>query len=151
MLYRVHWKPKSASIVDFRPQLLKVRCDALYLKMIFPEHSNRLESVLAWSLKRIVGIYRNIFRHTSSIFIRLNYWFTVARRFYLTGGMTNLYSFYRGSLEWPFSEIFLSNASLWNQYKLIAFNIFSCTIFIIYCKILIITVISNKTTNELTI
>ena len=43
------------------------------------------------------------------------------------------------------------HASLWNQYKFIAFNIFSCKILIISIKILIITVISNETTNELTI
>ena len=54
--------------------------------------------------------------------------------------MTNHYSFIRSSLEWLFSELFLSDASLWNQYKFIVFNIFSCNIFyMIYCKILIIT------------
>ena len=61
--------------------------------------------------------------------------------------MTNLCWFIRGSLEWPFSESFLSDASLWNQYKFIAFDIFSCIILVIYSKILIITVISNETTN----
>ena len=74
-----------------------------------------------------------------------------SRRFYLTGSMTNFYSFIRGSLKWPFCELFVSDVSLWNQYKFIAFNIFSCIIFIIYCIILIITVISNEKTNELTI
>ena len=58
--------------------------------------------------------------------------------------MTNLYSFIRGSLEWPFSELFLSDASLWTQYKFAAFNIFSCIILIIDCKILIITVYLMK-------
>ena len=54
--------------------------------------------------------------------------------------MTNHYSFIRSSLEWLFSELFLSDVSLWNQYKFIVFNIFSCNIFyMIYCKILIIT------------
>ena len=72
-------------------------------------------------------------------------------RFDLTGCMTILYSFIRGSLEWTFCELLLSDASSWNQYKFIDFNIFLCTIVIIYCKILIITVISNKTTNELII
>ena len=64
--------------------------------------------------------------------------------------MVKLYSFTRGSLELPFSELFLSDASLRNQYKFTAFNIFTSYIFIIYCKILIIAVISNETTNELT-
>ena len=60
-------------------------------------------------------------------------------------------SFIRDSLEWPFSELCFSDASLRNQYKFITFSIFSCKTLIICCKILIITVISNKTTNELTI
>ena len=46
-----------------------------------------------------------------------------------------LYSFIRGSLEWPFSELILSDASLWNQYKFIA---------VIYFNILIIAVIPNE-------
>ena len=58
--------------------------------------------------------------------------------------MTSLYSFIRGLLKWPFSELFLSDASLRNQYKFIAFNIFSCIILIIYYKILIIKVIPNE-------
>ena len=37
--------------------------------------------------------------------------------------MANLYSFIPGSLEWLLSELFLSDASLWNQYKFIAFNL----------------------------
>ena len=37
--------------------------------------------------------------------------------------MTNLYPFIQGSLEWPFSDLFSSDVSLWNQYKYIAFNI----------------------------
>ena len=45
-------------------------------------------------------------------------------RFYLTGGMMNLYSFIRGSLERPLSELFFCDASLLSQYKFIAFNIF---------------------------
>ena len=74
-----------------------------------------------------------------------------SRRFYLTGSLTNCYSFIRGSLKWPFCELFVSDVSLWNQYKFIAFNIFTCIIFIIYCITLIITVISNEKTSELTI
>ena len=42
--------------------------------------------------------------------------------------------------------LFLFDASLWNQYKFIAFNIFWWINFITYCEILIITVISNETT-----
>ena len=42
--------------------------------------------------------------------------------------MMNLYSFIWGSLEWPFSELFLSDALLWNQCKFIAFNI-TCALF----------------------
>ena len=40
---------------------------------------------------------------------------------------------------------------LWNQYKYIAFNIFSCKILIILYKMLNITGIFNVKTNELTI
>ena len=65
--------------------------------------------------------------------------------------MTNLNPFIQGWLEWPFSELFSTNVSLWNQYKYIAFNIFSCRILIILYKILIIAGISNEKTNELTI
>ena len=65
--------------------------------------------------------------------------------------MTNLYSFIQSSLEWPFSELFSANVSFWNQYKYIAFNIFTCRILIILYKILIITGISNEKTNTLTI
>ena len=43
------------------------------------------------------------------------------------------------------------DASLWNQYIFIAFNIFSCKSSIIYCKILIIAVVSDERTNELRI
>ena len=72
------------------------------------------------------------------------------RRCYLAGA-TNLYSFIRGLFEWPFSELFPSDALLWNQYKIFDFDIFSCKILIISCKILVITIISNETTDELTI
>ena len=65
--------------------------------------------------------------------------------------LVNLYPFLQGSLEWPFSELFFAYASLWNQYKYIAFNIFSCRILIILYKMLIITWISDEKTNELTI
>ena len=73
------------------------------------------------------------------------------RRFYLTGDMTNLYPFIQGWLEWPFSELFSANVSLWNQYKYIAFNIFTCRILIILYKILIIAGISSEKINALTI
>ena len=36
----------------------------------------------------------------------------MAKKFYLTGDMTNLYLFIQGSLERPFSELFISNVSL---------------------------------------
>ena len=65
------------------------------------------------------------------------------RKFYLTGDMTNLCPFIQGSLEWPFSELFSSDVSLWKQYKYIAFNIFSCRILIILYKMLSIKGISN--------
>ena len=65
--------------------------------------------------------------------------------------MTNLYLFVQGLLEWPFSELFSVNVSLWNQYKYVAFNIFTCRILIILYKMLTIIGISNEKTNELTI
>lgn len=49
---------------------------------------------------------------------------------------------------WPLRELFFSDTSLWNQYKLIAFNIFSRKMF---SKVLTITVTSNERTNKLTI
>ena len=58
--------------------------------------------------------------------------------------MANLYPFIQDSLEWPFRELFASDVSLWNQYKYIAFNIFSYRILIILYKMLIITGISNE-------
>ena len=36
--------------------------------------------MFAWSLRKKVGIQRNIFRRTSNIFIRINYWFIVVRK-----------------------------------------------------------------------
>ena len=65
--------------------------------------------------------------------------------------MTNLYPFIQGWLEWPFSELFTANISLWNQYKYIAFNIFPCRILVISYNMLITTRISNEKTKELTI
>ena len=46
---------------------------------------------------------------------------------------------------------YFSGGFLWSQYKFIAFNIFCCKSLIISCRILIITVISNETSNELTV
>ena len=46
-------------------------------------------------------------------------------------------------------ELFFSDVSLWNQYKFIAVNIFVRKILLTSCKIF--AVISNETTNELTI
>ena len=42
-------------------------------------------------------------------------------------------------MEWPFSELFSANESLWNQYSFIAFYIFSGKILIIWYKILVAT------------
>ena len=74
-----------------------------------------------------------------------------SRRFYLTGDTTNLYPFIQGWLEWPFGALFSANVLLHNQYKHIAFNIFSYRILIISYKISTITGISNEKTNELPI
>ena len=68
--------------------------------------------------------------------------------------MTNLYPFIQGSPEynhqkWPFNKLFSANASLWNQYKYIVFNLFSYIILIISYKMLINTGISNEKTNKL--
>ena len=49
-------------------------------------------------------------------------------RFYVAGDLTNIYSFIKFSLEWPFSELFFFDITFWNQYKHIAFNIFSSRI-----------------------
>ena len=75
----------------------------------------------------------------------------LARRFNLTGDMTNIYPFNQGSLEWPFRKLFSANVSLWNQYRYIAFNIFSFRIVIISYKMLFIKGVSNEKTNELII
>ena len=68
-----------------------------------------------------------------------NFHFLVAllqtKRFYLTRDN----SLIQGSLDWPFSELFIT------------FNIFSCRIWIISCKTFVITVTSNETINELII
>ena len=85
MLSGVPWKPKSGSIIDFRSQLLKIwkngslKNGTPYRKMLFPEQSTGLKSVFTWSLRRMVVIYRNIFRRTNNIFIRCNYWFIIVR------------------------------------------------------------------------
>ena len=49
-------------------------------------------------------------------------------------------------LERLFSELFSANVSLWNQYKHIVFNIFSCRTLIISYRMLIITGKSNELT-----
>ena len=59
----------------------------------------------------------------------------------------NLYPFIQGWLERPYSELFSTYVSFWNEYKYITFNTFSCGILIISYKILIITGISNEKTN----
>ena len=62
-----------------------------------------------------------------------------------------LYSFIRRLLKLPLKELFFSDASFRSQLKFITFNFFLCKSFIISYKILIITMISNETTNGLTI
>ena len=57
----------------------------------------------------------------------------------------------KGSLEWPVSDLFLSDVSVWHQYKYISFNIFSYRILIISRKMVIITGISHEDTNALSI
>ena len=74
-----------------------------------------------------------------------------SRIFFLTGDMANLYSFSQGSLEWLCIELFFSDLSLWNQYKYIPFDSFSCRILIIFNKKSIITGISNEARSELII
>ena len=59
-------------------------------------------------------------------------------------------TFVQGLLWRAFSDLFASDALLWNQFKF-AFNIFTCRILITSCKNIIITVISNEAANELTI
>ena len=81
--------------------------------------------------------------------VKSKYYFLNSGWFCLTGGMTNLCLF---NACWNDHLVnFLSDASLWNQYKFISFNIFSCRILVISCKILIITAISNDKTDELSI
>ena len=59
-----------------------------------------------------------------------------------------IYSLFVGHSVSSFSLMYWS---LWNQYKYIAFNIFSCRILIISYKMLTIIQISNETRNKLTI
>ena len=65
--------------------------------------------------------------------------------------MTILYPFIQILLEWTFNKSLPTSVSLWDQYKYIAFNIFSCRILIISYKMFIITGISNEKTNILII
>ena len=44
--------------------------------------------------------------------------------------MTYPYSFIQGSLEWPFTEFFLSDTSLENQYEFIGIKILLCNFLI---------------------
>ena len=77
--------------------------------------------------------------------------FQKARRFYLTGGITNRYPFIWGLLEQSFSESYFCDASLLVRYKFIAFKFFSCKVLIISYKTSIIAVIFNEKPNELEI
>ena len=66
--------------------------------------------------------------------------------FYLGGDMTNRYL---DSSEQPSSELLVFNLLSWNPDNFV-FNIFSDSIFIIFCKILIINVTFRETVSELT-
>ena len=68
----------------------------------------------------------------------------IARKFYLKGDMMNLYPYIRAPLERSFSELFFSDVSLLNENKFTVFKILLGRILIISCKLLIMTVISNK-------
>ena len=76
-----------------------------------------------------------------------NIFWEAVRRFYLSTGINNFYPFVGDSLKRSLSEIFFSDASLLNQYKVIAFKISLSIILVIFCKILIITVTSNEKPN----
>ena len=82
-----------------------------------------------WKLKMFFWQYLSIYRR----------WFCLGTY------MTNLYPFIQGWLKWRFP----SKVSSWNQYKYIAFNVFSCRISIISYKILINTGMSNEKTNHI--
>ena len=102
---------------------------------------------LLWTIKDIKDCYKRyiiVDCYKSSEFV-------TARRFYLTQDMANLSPFIQGSLKLSFTELFFHNLWLKNQYKYIAFNIFSCRILIISYEILIITWIYNEIINELII
>ena len=75
-----------------------------------------------------------------------NIFWEAVRRFYLSTGINNFYPFIGDSLKRSLSEIFFSDASLLNQYKVIAFKISLSIILVISCKILIITVTSMNHT-----
>ena len=112
-------------------------------------HNDQLLLFPVTSVKNVsLGCYRisNFPFFSYLLLLKISY-LLHSRRFYLTGDMTNLYPFIQGSLEWPFSELFSSNVSLWNQYKYIEFNIFSWRTLIISYKMLIITGMSNEKTN----
>ena len=61
--------------------------------------------------------------------------------------MTKLYPFIQRSI----SELFFSDALLLSQCRFVAFSVFLSEILIINCKTLIMIVISNEKTHELTV
>ena len=104
----------------------------------------RPTSLLKESFFEIFQTFHGMIRSQWGMCFKFNIIMTLSlaiwtRTFQLTGDMTILYPFIQGSLWWPFSELFSSDISLWNQYKYIAFNIFSCRILMIAYKMLIIT------------
>ena len=76
--------------------------------------------------------------------------FRICKKILLDRRYDELLSFYPRFIAMT-NELSSANVSLLNQYKYIAFNIFSCRIFIISYKMLIIKGISHEKTNEFAI
>ena len=115
-----------------------IYCSNKHLLTIFLTSGLHHCRVCTWNWNKVLTpsfIFELMKKHRMSLFKK--------------SGVRNLYPFMQGSLESKFSELYLSDASVWNQYKL--FDVCSCWILIISCKILIITVISNETKNKLCI
>ena len=95
--------------------LLILVCQIVLRKYDLRKYVNTSETRCRMSVNKhnpACGMYYCTMRYILSL-LRLIW----ARRIYLTGDMTDLYSFIQVSLELPFSELFFSNVSLWNQYK----------------------------------
>ena len=100
-------------------------------------------------------MYNSVVNYTAAFRSFVNAFFSVSYiRCYLTGCMTNLCSFFE--IRWNYHLVnYFSDASFWNQCKVVAFKIFSCIILVFSCKKQYLTkystVISNEIPNELTI